>query len=122
MVSTTLDQDATTAEIIEAAQHAATALRAAHGQALLDSLLEGAGASDRAASGVPAVQRALRARAVDLLLLSPTFVRDEADAAEDAVRTALEQGAEVEVLSGGAAERLDQTANGVGARLRFALE
>lgn len=122
MVSDTLDHDATTAEITRAAQDAATALRAAHGQTLLDSLLQDAGASGRAASGVPAVQRALRAQAVDLLLLSPTFLRDDAEEAEDAVRTALLQGGDVEVLSGDAAERLDQTANGVVAKLRFALE
>lgn len=120
-VSTALDQDATAVEITEAAQHAATALRAAHGQELLNALLENAGTPGRAATGVPAVQRALRGRAVDLLVLSPTFVRGEADEAEDAVRSALLHGAEVEVLSGDAAERLDQTANGVGARLRFAM-
>jgi peptide subunit release factor 1 (eRF1) len=121
-MSATLNQDATAAEITEAAQHAASALRAAHGQVLLRSLLEDVGVRGRAASGVPAVQRALRAHAVDLLLLSPTFVRAEAAEAEEAVRAALLQGAEVEVLSGDAAVRLDQVANGVGARLRFALE
>lgn len=118
-VSAALDHDATAAGIIEAAQQAATALRAAHGRALLDSLFEGARLSSRAAGGVPAVQRALRAQAVDLLVLSPAFVRGDAQAAEDAVRAALHQGADVEVLSGDAAERLDRTGGGIGARLRF---
>ncbi|HEY0970270.1 MAG TPA: hypothetical protein VGE02_04745 [Gemmatimonadales bacterium] len=122
MVSDTLDHDATDAQITEAAQHAATALRAAHGQALLDSLLQDAGAPGLSASGVPSVQRALKRRAVDLLLLSPAFMHDEAEAAEDAVRATLLQGGDVEVLSGDAAARLDETAHGVVAKLRFALE
>lgn len=121
-VSATLSRDAGAAEITLAAQRAATALRAAQGHTLLTSLLEDARITGRAARGVPAVQRALRAQAVDLLLLSPAFVRGDGEEAEGAVRAALLQGADVEVLSGDAAARLDQVANGVGARLRFALE
>jgi len=49
-------------------------------------------------------------------------MRDDAAEAENAVRAALLQGAVVEVLSGDAAECLDQTANGIVAKLRFALE
>lgn len=122
MVSDTLDHDATPAEITEEAQRAATVLRAAHGQALLDSLLHDAGAPGLSASGVPAVQRALHRHAVDLLLVSPVFMHGETEVAEDAVRSALLQGGDVEVLSGDAAERLDETANGVIAKLRFAVD
>jgi hypothetical protein len=122
LVSDTLDHDATPAEITDEARRAATALRAAHGQALLDSLLHDAGAPGLAAGGVPAVQRALHRHAVDLLLMSPAFMHAEAEVAEDAVRATLLQGGDVEVLSGDAAERLDGTADGVIAKLRFALE
>ncbi len=122
MVSETLDHDASSAVITEEARRAATALRAARGQALLDSLLQDAGSAGLAARGVPAVQRALLQQAVDLLLLSPTFMHGKANVAEDAVRTTLQQGGDVEVLSGDAAERLDGAAGGVIARLRFALE
>jgi peptide subunit release factor 1 (eRF1) len=59
---------------------------------------------------------------VDLLVLSPEFVKSEDELAEDAVRAALLQGAGVEVLSGDAVERLDEAAGGIAAKLRFALE
>lgn len=122
LVSETLNHDASPAEITDEARRAATALRASHGQALLDSLLHDAGAPGLSASGVPAVQRALHRHAVDLLLVSPVFMHGEAEVAEDAVRATLLQGGDVEVLSGDAAERLDETADGVIAKLRFALE
>lgn len=121
MVSDALELDSAATEIAAEAQSVATTLRSARGQALLDSLLEDAGPSGRAASGVPSVQRATRARAVDLLVLTPGFVRHDG-VAEDAVRGALRQGALVEVLSGDAAARLDQLADGVAARLRFPVE
>lgn len=121
-VSDTLTNDATIAEITEAAQRAATALRAAHGQELLTSLLDDAGVPGRAARGMPAIQRALGVHAVDLLVLSPDFVSSEDEVAEGAVRAALLQGAGVEVLSADAAGRLNKAANGIAARLRFALD
>ena len=70
----------------------------------------------------PAVQRALRAQAVDVLLLSPEYVRAHERDAEELVRAALASGADVEVPSGSAAERLDEAATGIAARLRFAIE
>jgi hypothetical protein len=121
IVSETLDHDAPEEEIVRAAKDAATALRAARGGALLTRLLERAGADGRATAGVPATQRALHARAVDLLLVSPVFLRTHAFLAEDAVRAGLDQGADVEVLSGDAAAHLDRAAGGIAARLRFAL-
>jgi hypothetical protein len=121
-VSAALSHDAGSADITTAAQRAATELRAAHGQALLDTLYENAAAPTEAASGVPAVQRALRANAVEALLLSPDFMRRDGDEAENAVRAALLHGADVSVLSGDAAARLDRTAHGVGAKLRFAVD
>jgi hypothetical protein len=122
LVSTTLDYELPAADITRAAKDAATALRAAAGQAMLDPLLERAGSAGRASAGVPATQRALRSRAVDLLLLSPTFVAAESFLAEDAVRAAFVQGADVEVLSGDAATRLDDAAGGIAARLRFSID
>lgn len=121
-VMDTLEHDATAAEIADAAQRTATELRAAHGRALLAPLLEHAGAGGRAASRVPSTQRALRANAVDLLMVSPEFVRVDADEAEEAVRAALLQGADVEVLSGDAAADLDLRAGGIAARLRFPVD
>lgn len=122
LVSATLRHDAPTDEISRAAKRAATELRGAEGTLLVDQLVERAGGHGRAAAGVPAVQRALRAQAVDVLLLSPEFLRAHERDAEELVRSALATGADVEVPSGSAAERLDATADGIAARLRFVLE
>lgn len=121
-VSPDLDHGDAADVIVRIAKDAATTLRAAHSGVLLDRLLERAGAGGRATAGVPATQRALRARAVDQLLLSPAFVSGNASLAEDVVRSALAQSADVEVLSGDAAIRLDVAADGIAARLRFALD
>jgi peptide subunit release factor 1 (eRF1) len=57
---------------------------------------------------------------VQQLYMSTRFVRDHADAAEFAVRSALEQGASVETVSGAASTKLDAL-GGIAARLRFAI-
>ena len=124
MVSRTLDHDASLPTVTAAAKHAATSLRASYGRDLVHRLIEQAGAGGRSAVGIPAVQRALRASAVDLLVVSPAFVRAGryVGMGEEAVRAAIAQGAEVEVLSGEAAEQLDELTEGIAARLRFAIE
>lgn len=120
LVAGSLDHDAHENDIAQAAKRAASELRAAQGGALVDRLVDRAGPHGRAAAGVPAVQRALQAQAVDLLLVSPDFVRDHEGEAEDAIRAAIAQGADVEVLSGNAAEHLGRAGAGIAARLRFA--
>lgn len=122
LVSPELDHGDSDDAIVRLAKDAATTLRAAHSGVMLNQLLERAGAGGRASAGVPATQRALHARAVDLLLLSQAFVNEQATLAEDVVRAALAQSADVEVLSGDAATQLDRAAGGIAARLRFALE
>ncbi len=109
-------------EIAKAAKAAATELRAAQGGRLVDQLVEHAGEPGRAAAGVPAVQRALLTRAVDMLLLSPEFIRAHPAEAEQLVRATLRSGGDVEVPSGSAAEKLDHAVEGVAARLRFPIE
>lgn len=121
-VMETLEHDATAEEIADAAQRTATQLRAAHGRAVLAPLLEHGAAGGRAASSVPSTQRALRANAVELLVMTPEFVRADADEAEAAVRAALLQGADVEVLSGDAAADLDARGDGIAAKLRFPVD
>lgn len=122
LISAGLDHDAHTDAIAQAAESAGTELRDAEGRLLVDQLLEDAGGHGRAVAGVPAVQRALRAHAVDLLLLSPEFIRVHQEEAEQKVRAALATGADVEIPSGSAIERLDQAAEGIAARLRFAID
>ena len=122
LISATLDHDATDSEIIAAAKRAATELRAAQGVTLVDQLIEHAGAHARATVGVPATQRALRAHAVDLLLVTPKFISAHEREAEDFVRASMAAGGDVEVPSGGAAEHLDRAAGGIAARLRFTID
>lgn len=122
MVSHTLDHDAPEGTIATAATEAASALRAEKGRVVITRLLEHAGPMGRGAAGVPATQRALHARAVDLLLVSPSFIELQEPDAESMVRAALEQGSDVEVLSGDQGAYLDRTADGIAARLRFAID
>jgi len=122
LVSSTLHHDAADHQIAQAAKESASALRAMRGRALLDRLLERLIPQGRGEAGLPATQRALHAQAVDLLLLSPEFLRAHAAVAEDAVQAAIAQGADVEVLSGEAAAHLDRAAGGIAARLRFAID
>lgn len=122
LVSTTLDHDAPDATIAEAAKHAATELRAARGRLLVERLHDNASGHGRAAAGIPAVQRALRERAIDLLVVTPEFIRRHTWDAEEAVRETLAQSGDIEVLSGAAAEELDRTSEGIAARLRFVID
>ncbi|MEO7101787.1 MAG: hypothetical protein ABI311_00515 [Gemmatimonadaceae bacterium] len=122
MVSTTLDHDASESEIASAAKHAGSDLRATRGLTLVDQLIEQGGANARAAVGIPATQRALRAQAVDLLLVTPRFISAHEHEVEDFVRSTLASGADVDVQSGEAAEKLDRAAGGIAARLRFAVD
>jgi stalled ribosome rescue protein Dom34 len=122
MVSPTLDHHAPEKEIAEAAKHAASELRSAQGHELVERIMERACAGGRGASGVPAIQRALHASAVDLLVVSPHFLNRTDIDVEELVRATLARGAEVEVLSGSAATELDERSEGVAARLRFAID
>lgn len=122
MISPTLHHGATSAEMVREAKDAASELRGKRGRALVRQILDRAGGHARGAAGVPAVQRALRATAVDLLLVSPEFIRLHEPEAELMVRSALAQGADVESPSGDAAEELDRAAQGVAARLRFSID
>lgn len=122
LLSDTLDHRASEREIADAAREAASDLRARNGRMLLDQLAETAGAGGRGALGIPAVQRALRGRAVGQLILTPEFLRRNAALGEESVRQALASGALVEVLSGYAAEQLDRTSNGIAARLRYPID
>jgi peptide subunit release factor 1 (eRF1) len=122
LISPSLGHVASAEDIAREARQAATTLRSAHGQRLLADVLESAGAQGRATIGMRSVQRALALHAVEVLLLSPDFIADAPIDAEMAVRAAIAGGATIEILSGEAAEQLDQAANGIGARLRFALD
>lgn len=121
-LSPTLDLGAGRNDVAEEAKEAATRLRAAQAMSLVDQLIERAGGHARAAAGIPAVQRALHARAVDLLLVTPRFIGAQGPDVEELVRAAIAGGADVEVPSGEAADHLDRAAEGIAARLRFPID
>ena len=120
VVSPKLDQSASSDAIVCAAKHAAREWRSRRGRQLISRIFVHSG--PRAVAGLPALQRALYLKAVDLLLLSPRFLHLEPGQAEWLLHAALAQGADVEVLSGDAGTLLDGVAEGVGARLRFSID
>jgi hypothetical protein len=69
-------------------------------------------------AGAAATGRALEERAVQVLVLSETFVTTQREVAEVFVRAALAQDAEMHVVDGDAARELEES-GGVGALLRF---
>ena len=64
-------------------------------------------------------REALRTGAVDQLCLSERFVLEHPEKSDEVLRSALRAGAEVLVVRGAAAERLDADAKGIAARLRY---
>lgn len=120
VVSSELDQTASTEVIVRAAKRAAREWRSRRGRQLVSRIFVHSG--QRAVAGVPALQRALYLKAVDLLLVSPRFLHLERAQAERLLHAAIAQGADVEILSGDAGALLDGVADGLGARLRFSID
>lgn len=110
---------ASDAELFRAAVEGAAILQGMHDLVTVDELLEHYGADERAAVGPELTHRALGAGAVHQLLVTRPFVERHPDAAEEAVRAAVQQGGSVHALVGAAADRLDHEGQGIGARLRF---
>lgn len=121
-LSDSLTSTSTLEEIAGDAKRRASALRARRGMGVVNALIEQAGSGGRAAAGVPAVQRSLLTGAVDLLVMSPAFSTEQRGLAEDMLRDALTRGARVEILSSVAADRLQQFAEGIAARLRYPMD
>ena len=114
-----INADATTAELKEAIDGAASTLSNRLQQGLVEEVLNTTRAGGRACLGREPTERALEAGAVDTLLISRNYLRSEPDVAEWLVDRALEQGAAVEEIAEEVATELDHE-GGIGARLRFA--
>jgi hypothetical protein len=106
-------------ELIDAARSGASELRDKKGRAVVELLAELAGAGGRGSVGVKATLAALSSGAVQTLYFTMHLMESNPDVAESLVRHALHQGAEIELLNGAAAKRLDDEFRGVAARLRF---
>lgn len=119
-VVTTLNNESSDSDILTVVERVVTELRARGDMARVRLLVEDAGALGRASAGVPSTQTALHAMAVEQLLISPRFVDAQPALAEDMVRAALLQGADVTVASGQAVDALDRPGtDGVAARLHY---
>jgi len=106
-------------ELKRATESAAASVWARRQELLLDQVINTAAAGGRACVGNAPTQRALMERRVDVLLVSKRFGEQDPAFADTLVGSAFEQDAHVEELTGVAADRLDATAQGVAARLRF---
>lgn len=115
-----LDIHATEAQIAAAAQQGASQLRDDTDLRHVDEIIDHAQANGTVALGPAATRRALEQSRVRELYLTHRYVEDQLSDAEEAVRAAVAQGAAVEEVSRGAAQRLDEH-GGMGARLRYGL-
>ncbi len=109
----------TEAEVKETVEGAASELTRALQGELLGTVMDLARSGGKGALGLVDTEDALRGARVDTLLLTRGFRERHPDLADHFVGTAFEQGAGVEELSHDSAERLDEEAEGVGARLRY---
>lgn len=109
----------TDAEITRVAAETAGALRGRRDLMVMTAFLEGSPREPLGATGQAEIRRALRVGAVRELLVTGRFLDEFASAGERLVRAALDQGADLEEVSGTAADRLDALCGGVAARLRF---
>ena len=107
------------AEVRSAVETAASEISRRRQGELLGAVMDMARSGGKGALGVPATEDALRGAQVDTLMLTRGFRERHPDLADHFVGTAFEQGATVEELSGESADRLDEEAEGVAARLRF---
>jgi hypothetical protein len=113
-----LDVHASEAEIVEAARTGASALNSARDSKRIAAIADQSGARGLGVLGPAGVQRALEQGSVHELYLTHRYLEDHAADSETAVRSALDQDASVEEVSGPAADFLDER-GGLAAGLRF---
>lgn len=116
-----LAADAPPHEIAVAATRALEARLAQQDVLLVRELLEAAAARGRAAVGLIATKAMLDRADVADLVLSEHFVSGHPIDADDLLHRAFHQGARVREVHGRAAEVMDESAEGVMARLRYAV-
>ena len=113
-----LDVHSSEAEIAEAARAGSSALRDTFDANRLADIFEMAGGAGLGVVGPVDTRHALDERSVRELYVTRQYLDEHPAEGEDAVRSALDQDATVEEVSGSVAERLDR-AGGVAAGLRF---
>jgi peptide subunit release factor 1 (eRF1) len=113
--------DMTLAEVLEEARAGAGDMSEREHEALAKSIVDAARSRSLGALGRKETERALTELRVDTLLLSRSFISGNPDVADRMVAEAFGQSAHVEEASGSAGAYLDREAEGVAARLRFAV-
>ncbi|HEX7019554.1 MAG TPA: hypothetical protein VF159_06090 [Gemmatimonadaceae bacterium] len=114
-----LDVHARDSEIAAAALEGAKSLREAEDLAEVDEVLARWAAAGHAVVGPAPIRDALESGAVAHLYMTRAFIGSRAADAESLTIAALDQGAPVDVVGGGAATRLDAEGDGLAAALRF---
>lgn len=117
-VADTLDVHSSPAEIAEAARRGAAALRERHELGAVHEIAHSAEAGALSALGEETTRKALEQSCVRELYLSPTFIDHRPEATSRALRRAFDQSAHVEVVTGKAAQQLDEL-GGIAAQLRY---
>src|ERR1019366_2273460 len=118
-IVTSLRPSASEADTRRLATEALAAVRSGNQQRRVCEVVARAKEKGRAVRGAERVAREMELGAVDLLVLSSAIPRERVEETEELVRTALAEGAQVEVVKGAAAAVLSVEAGGVAARLRF---
>lgn len=113
-----LDVHSSDAEIARAAEQGASTLRDTVDLHRVQEIMQQAEGNGPVALGPADTRVALEQLRVRELYLTHSFIEDHAAEAEDAVRSALSQGAFVEEVSRDAAQQLDGH-GGMAARLRY---
>ena len=100
-------------------REAVTALSRSLQEDLLEDVLSQALSNGKGKIGTRDSRKALRENRADLLLVSSNLLEREAQLTDQLVGAALDQSADVELLVGNAATRLDEVGEGLAVRLRY---
>ena len=118
LTAESLDIHASGADLVDAAREAASTLRNAADAARIAEIVDRGAPTGFGAVGPAATRQTLDQARVRELYLTHRYLEDHAAEAEAAVRSAIDQAAAVEEVSGAAAEQLDAH-GGMAARLRW---
>lgn len=113
-----LDVHSSEAQIAEAARSGASRLRDADDEQQIAEIADASGAHALGSIGPTETKRALEQRSVRQLFVSESYLDDHAAEAEEAFRSALDQDAMIEEVSGHAGDVLNRH-GGLAASLRF---
>jgi len=116
-----LDVHATVAEVAHAVADATSARMGERDRELVRGIIDAFGARGRGVAGLKATRTMLEREGVADLILSERFVELFPQIADELLYTAFRQGAVVREVLGDAAAEIDERAEGVVARLRYAM-